>query len=615
MSFKTLQPALQLAKTYTGVRIVNKLTKHGIGSALASILIVLLILGTSPAAVYAADADQKMDAVLAMDASTSMNDSDRNKVANEAMKLFVDMASISGDKIGVLSYTDQIMREKAPLTINSAKDKEELKSFIDQLSRGPYTDIAVGVAEAVKILERGKDPGRHPLIVLLSDGNNSLNKGRTQQQSDQELQAAVKKAKDLGIPIYTIGLNADGQLNKDVLEGISKETGGKSFVTSTADTLPQILSEIFANHLKLKVVPLTGFTANGDYQDVIVTIPNANVMEANISIMSGKPVEVKLFDPSGQERKVPSDGVVYSKSAAYSLVKLLKPAQGDWKLQIKGVSQDKININLVYNYDLELVVNGLPQTAKKGDSIQVNALLQSNGQPVADAELYKNLKSVLQLTDLDTKQTKEVPLTNSGKDFTGSFTIADRHNYEAKVRVEDSSFFRETAPVTINAKGASGQQPAPTPTTPVEPAEPAKPFPWVMVIGGAVLLIVLLALGLFILSKVKQANKGFYGQLVIEIIDEDTGERSSPQYRKLNAFKGKVKLHQLLQLAPEFAETDKIVFTPGSDSVFIISQTDCLVEKSGRAFDVTKPKELKNNDRIKITLQNVHKSIWLDYIH
>ncbi|WP_397327118.1 vWA domain-containing protein [Paenibacillus oceani] len=594
---------------------MNKLTKHGIGSVLASILIVLLILGTSPAAVYAADADQKMDAVLAMDASTSMNDSDRNKVANEAMKLFVDMASISGDKIGVLSYTDQVMREKAPLTINSAKDKEELKSFIDQLSRGPYTDIAVGVAEAVKILERGKDPGRHPLIVLLSDGNNSLNKERTQQQSDQELQAAVKNAKDLGIPIYTIGLNADGQLNKDVLESISKETGGKSFVTSTADTLPQILSEIFANHLKLKVVPLTGFTANGDYQDVIVTIPNANVMEANISIMSGKPVEVKLFDPSGQERKVPSDGVVYSKSAAYSLVKLLKPALGDWKLQIKGVSQDKININLVYNYDLELVVNGLPQTAKKGDSIQVNALLQSNGQPVADAELYKNLKSVLQLTDLDTKQTKEVPLTNSGKDFTGSFTIADRHNYEAKVRVEDSSFFRETAPVTINAKGASGQQPAPTPTTPVEPAEPAKPFPWVMVIGGAVLLIVLLALGLFILSKVKQANKGFYGQLVIEIIDEDTGERSSPQYRKLNAFKGKVKLHQLLQLAPEFAETDKIVFTPGSDSVFIISQTDCLVEKSGRAFDVTKPKELKNNDRIKITLQNVHKSIWLDYIH
>lgn len=594
---------------------MNQLFKSGIKSAVASILIVLLILGTGPASVYAANADQKMDAVLAMDASTSMNDSDRNKVANEAMKLFVDMASISGDKIGVLSYTDQIMREKAPLAINSAKDKEELKSFIDQLSRGPYTDIAVGVAEAVKILERGKDPGRHPLIVLLSDGNNSLNKGRTQQQSDQELQAAVKKAKDLGIPIYTIGLNADGQLNKDVLEGISKETGGKSFVTSTADTLPQILSEIFANHLKLKVVPLTGFTANGDYQDVTVTIPNANVMEANISIMSGKPVEVKLFDPSGQERKVPSDGVVYSKSAAYSLVKLLKPAQGDWKLQIKGVSQDKININLVYNYDLELVVNGLPQTAKKGDSIQVNALLQSNGQPVADAELYKNLKSVLQLTDLDTKQTKEVPLTNSGKDFTGSFSIADAHNYEAKVRVEDSSFFRETAPVTISAKGASGQQPAPTPTAPAEPAEPAKPFPWLLAIGGAVLLIILLAVVLFILSKVKQANKGFYGQLVIEIIDEDTGERSSPQYRKLNGFKGKVKLHQLLQLAPEFAETDKIVFTPGSDSVFITSQTDCLVEKSGRAFDVTKPKELKNNDRIKITLQNVHKSIWLDYIH
>ncbi|MDF2725162.1 MAG: hypothetical protein K0Q59_4837, partial [Paenibacillus sp.] len=67
-----------------------------------------------------------MDAVLAMDASTSMNDSDKNKVANEAMKMFVDMSSVSGDKIGLLSYTDQIVREKALLKINSTNDKEEL---------------------------------------------------------------------------------------------------------------------------------------------------------------------------------------------------------------------------------------------------------------------------------------------------------------------------------------------------------------------------------------------------------------------------------------------------------------------------------------------------------
>ncbi|GAA3402218.1 vWA domain-containing protein [Paenibacillus hodogayensis] len=577
-------------------------------------IMVLTLLASSRAG--AAGAEQKMDAVLAMDASTSMNDSDRNKVANEAMKMFVDMASVQGDKIGLLSYTDQVVREKALLKISSPKDKDELKAFIDQLSRGPYTDIAVGVAEAVNILEKGREPDRHPLIVLLSDGNNSLNAGRTQAQSDAELQAAVKKAKELGIPIYTIGLNADGQLGKETLEGISRETGGKLFITSTADTLPQILSEIFANHLKLKVVPLTDLTANGDYQQVKIAIPNGNVMEANVSIISGKPVEVKLFDPSGQERKVPSDGVVYSQSRTYSLLKLLKPPQGDWTLHVKGVSQDKININLVYNYDLELVMAPIPAKAKAKDTISISANLQSNGQPVADAELYKNVKATLLLTDIDAKQTKEVTLANGGSGFTGSFVIAEPHDYEVKVRVEDASFFRETAAAVVSAKpGAAAAQPASPQHTGADSGESGKPFPWSLTIGGALLLALLAALALFVLPKVRQANKGFYGQLVIEIRDIDTGERTSPQYRKLNGFRGKVKLHQLLQLAPELAETERIVLTPGNDSVYITNQSPCLIEKSGRVYDASKPKELRNNDRVQITLQNVNKSITLDYIH
>lgn len=583
---------------------------------LVLICVVLTALAVgAPSLGAATDAAQRMDAVLAMDASTSMNDSDKNKVANEAMKMFIDMASTSGDKIGLLSYTDQIVREKAMLKINTAADKEELKSFIDQLTRGPYTDIAVGVSEAVKIVETGKEAGHNPLIVLLSDGNNSLKAGRTQQQSDQELQAAVKRAKEQSIPIYTIGLNADGKLNKDVLEAISWETGGKLFVTSTADTLPQILSEIFANHLKLKVVPLTDFTASGDYQDVTVAIPNGNVMEANVSIMSGSPVEIRLFDPAGQERGVPSDGVVYSKSAAYSLVKLVKPFQGGWKLQIKGVRQDKISINLVYNYDLALVMDPLNRTYKAGETVQVSARLESNGQPVVDADLYKNLKSTLLLTDLDTKQTQEIALANSGRDFTGSFAIGDAHDYEVKVRVEDASFVRETAPVAISAKTIAPQPSPGTTPAPAPPAEEDKPLPWGLAAMGALLLALLLVALLFVLARIRQANKGFYGQLVIEIVDEDTGERTSPQYKKLNGFKGKVRLHQLLQLAPEFAETGQIVFTPGRDSIYIANRSPCPIEKSGRAFDASAAKELKKNDRIRIALQSTHKSVWLDYIH
>ncbi|UUZ96049.1 VWA domain-containing protein [Paenibacillus sp. P25] len=216
--------------------------------------LAMLPLQGAPVHAAGTDGDTRMDAVLSVDVSTSMNDSDVNKVSFEAVKMFVDMASVQGDKIGVVAYTDRIMREKALLNIKDAKDKQDIKAFIDQLNRGPYTDLAVGVDEAVKVLENGADPAHTPVVVLLTDGNNSAPSGRTQEQSDKEMSDALARAKAKGIPIYTIGLNADGQLNKTVLERIAGETGGKSFVTSSADDLPGILSEIYARHLKLKVL-------------------------------------------------------------------------------------------------------------------------------------------------------------------------------------------------------------------------------------------------------------------------------------------------------------------------------------------------------------------------
>lgn len=574
--------------------------------------LMVLLLAFSPAAWAATtNNDTKIDAVLSVDVSTSMNESDVNKVSYEAMKMFVDMASVQGDKIGVVAYTDQVLREKALLKLNGPQDKKDLKSFIDQLTRGPYTDVAVGVSEAVKVLESGTEKGHDPLIVLLSDGNNSLPAGKTQEQSDAVLNDALKKAKDRGIPIYSIGLNADGKLNKSTLERISNETGGKMFITSTADNLPQILSEIYASHLKLKVVPLTGITANGQFQDVTVTIPNSSVLEANISIMSAKPVEVKLFNPAGQEEKIPSDKIVYSTSNAYSLIKILTPAQGDWKLKVKGVAKEKIDINLIYNYDLQVSMELSSSISYgPGATVPVKAYLQSNGQKATDAELYKNAKSTLILTDLDTKKTQELPLTTTAQGIEGSAKLAEAHDYELKVKFENASFTRESDPARISAK--TGAKPA---TDSSKEAEPAAPVNWVKTGGWIAGALALLVAAWFAFTAWQKANKGFFGQMVIEIKDEDTGERTNPQYRKLNAFKGKFQLHQLLQLAPEFAETKQIVFKPGAgDSIVLHNESGCVIEKGGRVFDATKGKELKNNDRIKVSLQNVNKSITIEYI-
>ncbi|WP_408637971.1 vWA domain-containing protein [Paenibacillus sonchi] len=588
------------------------------------IVMLLLVLCISAApfaggtASAASPAPSHIDAVLLIDVSNSMNKSDKNNIAGEAMKMFIDMLSAQGDKVGIVAYTDKVQREKALLQIGSAADKQDLKDFIDGLDRGAYTDIAVGMEEAVKVLENGSDPGHEPMIVMLADGNNDLNEatGRTQSQSDQELDAAVETAKQKGYPVYTIGLNADGKLNKEILADLSNKTSGKAFTTDSADDLPQILSEIFADHLKLKVVPVQSITANGSYQEVTVNVPNSSVLEANISIMSAKPVTAKLTDPSGKEAAIPSNDVLLSKSSTYSLIKLLSPEQGDWKLQVKGVPKDKIDINLVFNYDLELKLDALQsKTYKKGDTVEISSHLYSNGAQVTLSNLYQDMKAVLLATDTDTGKVQELPMDNSGAVFKGSFEIAESHNYKLKVRAEESSFYRESDVLTINAKtGAVATSTSkPAGAGGAEPAQDKSSSKTLYYIIGGIVLVLAAAVVLWLLRQ--KSNRGFVGQMVVEVLDGNTGEKTYPQYKKLAAFRGKFTLHQLLQLAPELKESEKLVFTPGkNDRLMLRGSEEISVERSGRVVDTARGLELKSGDRISVALQTVDKTILLEYL-
>lgn len=577
------------------------------------LLAFVLCLTQLPGTMFAASATNSttnsttpVDAVLVLDASNSMKSSDPQQLGNEAMKLFIDMLPSQGDRVGIVSYTDRIEREKALTAIQSADDKTELKSFIDGLTRGAYTDISVGMKEAVSILQDNAQQGHEPMIVLFADGNNQLNSnsGRSNSDADNELNTAVEQAKQNGYPVYTIGLNADGKLNQEALKKIADDTGGKSFVTTSAEELPEILSEIFADHQEVNVVPVDSITGNGQFQDVKIHIPNANVKEANISIMSSQAVEVKLVDPSGNAVAVPSDKVSMSTSKSYSLVKLLAPAQGDWTLQVKGVDQDKIDINLVFNYNLELALDPIPTKAySKGDKIDIVSYLTSGGQKLTDNSQAGSMKAVLNVTDVDTGTNSQVPLTTDGSEFKGTFEVPDNHEYQLVVRAEEQSFYRETAPVTVNAKGGVSGSGAETGLGLVN---------WIII---AVVALLVLAGLWFLLGFLKKRNRGFVGQMVIEIRDENTGERSYPQYKKLTTFRGKFNLHQLVQLAPELKETENIVFTPSSnDRIMIRNNADNVIEKSARAIDASKGFELKSGDRITIGLRQVDKTILLEYL-
>jgi len=418
--------------------------------ALMFAITLLPFIASDNAAAENGDYTSKVDVVFVVDSSKSMKTSDPQGLTAEAMKMFIDMCHIKGDKGGMVAYSGNIINESKLNYMNTEADKAALKNTLASLELGDWTDIGLGLNRAVSILRAGHDSDHKPAIILLSDGKNDPQRDKTASQDD--LAAAINEAKAQSFPVYTIGLNADGTVDENQLKLISSETNGKNFITNNANDLPQILREIYAENSRLKISQQNTITGNGLFQDVAINIPDSNNVEANITLLSSNPVELKLTDINGNSVRIPSENIIYSKSNSYSMLKLVSPAKGNWTLSVKGNSGDRIDISLISNYDFKTVM-GINQETNiyKGDKVAVSAYMESNGQKLEDDEFYSTLKATLNVKNLENGQIQEIEMTRNGNSFGAEVTIPDENSYELTSKIEGSGFTRDSTAKIIGA--------------------------------------------------------------------------------------------------------------------------------------------------------------------
>lgn len=560
----------------------------------------------------------QLDAVLVIDASGSMQQTDPNKLGLEGVKLFVDMLSNSGNQVGIVTYGSEVDQTYPMTEIKTQDDRERMKDFVNSISRElEYTDITAGLGKAVSMLEqRNTAIGGSPIIIVFTDGNNAIGgvKNRTDANIASDLASQIASAEASGYPIYTIGLNDNGKLNEAYLKDISEQTKGLAFATKDPDELPDILTQIFAAYSNLKVQSVPTLVGTGDYEEVIVNIPNDNVLEANIATTSQQAVAFMLEDPTGNAVTIPSSQVSYHEANTYHLLKITRPMSGDWKLYVKGVSGDRINIDLVYNYDLEVEIEPLASTSfNKDDMLDIKAYLGLQGQPIDDDALYQNAEATLILTDENGNQ-ENYDLFTNGHQFEGSCQLKSEGSFRISVLVEESSFQRESSPIqiTVGSKAAGNQSASNTKKQQTKLEDKGK-LP--LLIGVGVLVLLLLVGLVVLLKKLQEAKRPLVGQMVVEIKDNTTGKLTPPQYKKLNIFQGKVSVHALLQFAPEYKEAEKIILkSRPNDKVILINQSAYTVEKSGRAVKMENGLELKKGDRLSINMADCGVTIQLEYL-
>jgi Mg-chelatase subunit ChlD len=405
------------------------------------------------------------DAVFVVDTSYSMTESDPEGIAAEVINMFMDMSEASQTRVGFVAYNHRIVDSRPLTSVSVASHKAQIREEIQRLKPSGYTDLGLGLRQGAKLLSDGTEEGRKPFLILLSDGETDFGSSsgtRTKADSARDVSAVIKAAHKDGYPVYTIGLNHDGTVNREELERIAAETGGSSYITSSADDLPEIFNQIFAAQVRSKLVPSAAISATGALQEVTVTIPDSSMEEASLILLSEHKLrETQLYYNSQNIRRYESD--------KYTILKIGQPEAGEVKLKLRGQPGDLIKINLLGSYDFEMRSSMTPVRAEsdgtsgsegngntsevlKGQKNVFEAHLEGrDGGEIKDTALYGPIKAELVVTPADPGKTERVPMTNADGQFRAEYIFPETGKYTWQIQLDGPEFYRHSTAQPVTA--------------------------------------------------------------------------------------------------------------------------------------------------------------------
>ena len=176
--------------------------------------------------------DKGYEISLILDASGSMQEFNKFTIVKEIVEEFVEQRE--HDKLALSIFAD-FAYVAVPLTY----DKKSIKRLLKRLEVGIAGRQRTALNEALFLSSNlfKTSKSKEKIAILLTDGMDNSN--------TIPLEVAIKTAKKYDIKVYTVGVgNAGNDFNPEVLQKISKETGGKYFSANTVERLKEIYSVI-----------------------------------------------------------------------------------------------------------------------------------------------------------------------------------------------------------------------------------------------------------------------------------------------------------------------------------------------------------------------------------
>jgi Ca-activated chloride channel homolog len=186
-------------------------------------------------AIFEKESSTPLSIVLAIDTSESVLTNER--LEKEAAKHFVHAILRDQDELDLMEFADQV-REVVSFT----NQKKRIESGLNEIERGDATALYDAVYLASQKLDTTSEAnGRRRVVVLISDGGDTVKGSKYMQALEQAQRAGAMVYSIIIVPIYAdAGRNTAGE---HALIQLSEDTGGKYYYVVD----PQDLEPAFAH--------------------------------------------------------------------------------------------------------------------------------------------------------------------------------------------------------------------------------------------------------------------------------------------------------------------------------------------------------------------------------
>lgn len=387
--------------------------------------------------------------IIAMDSSGSLQYTDPNNYRYNAVNLFIQLLSNKNNKLGCLSFSDDVSNQEHLIAINQSSDKKSIYDALLSTNIGGWTNIGSALQSAVTDIKSNSNNDQPSVILLFSDGNTEMATEKELKTSLDAKADAVQAARDNNIAIYSICLNADGKADKKEMEQVSKATGGKFVEIKKAEDLQDALTTFYSMIYGTSVKTIADNTFDSKGSVVVpFDVPRTGVGEINI-IIYGKAKDIIITRPDNTTAKC---DVIEAET--FSFLKVSDIISGRWTVSLSGVPGDKVKIDLLFNTDLSVLTNIEPNQNgfNPEDEIIFGATLNSDEKNTNSGDATNGFVATLQLRDVYGDVVREIPMTEKDGRFLTE-TQLDEGTYKYSVIVQGYNITKESevkGPITVS---------------------------------------------------------------------------------------------------------------------------------------------------------------------